>query len=96
VPWSNPSGLLPIYEYVPFPTHVRPQLNANLTTFDTIQDVFDISSAQSTTIKEGIHFQPDADVIAIGKKTKGDRDIFYRNVSRHRKVSIIYASSVSF
>ena len=71
VPCSNPSSLLTIYKYVPFPIPVRPQFNTNITVLDTIQDVFDISSATPDTLSEGIHFQPDADLIAIGKNDKG-------------------------
>ncbi len=71
VPCSNPSSLLTIYKYVPFPIPVRPQSNTNISVLNTIQDVFDISSATPNTLTEGIHFQPDADLIAIGKNDKG-------------------------
>jgi hypothetical protein len=36
----------------------------------------DISSPLATTVTEGIHFQPDIDLIAIGKNEKGDTDMF--------------------
>ena len=71
VPCSSPSSLLTIYKYVPFPIPVKPQANISLTSLDTIQDVFDISSAQSTVTTEGINFKSDADLIAIGKNDKG-------------------------
>jgi hypothetical protein len=71
VPCSNPSSLLTIYKYVPFPIPVLPLFNPNITTLNTIQDVFDISSPMAGSAKEGIHFQPDADLIAIGKNDKG-------------------------
>ena len=71
VPCSSPSSLLTIYKYVPFPIPVRPQANITLTSLDTIQDVFDVSSAQSTVTTEGINFKSDADLIAIGKNDKG-------------------------
>ena len=50
VPCSNPSSLLTIYKYVPFPIPVRPQINTNLSVLNTIQDVFDISSATPNTL----------------------------------------------
>ncbi len=71
VPCSNPSSLLTIYKYVPFPIPVLPNFNANTTDLNTIQDVFDISSPIANNALEGIHFQADADLIAIGKNDKG-------------------------
>ncbi len=71
VPCSNPSSLLTIYKYVPFPIPVLPTSNPNISTLNTIQDVFDISSPIADIATEGIHFQPDADLIAIGKNDKG-------------------------
>ena len=73
VPCSSPSSLLTIYKYVPFPIPVRPRpkTNTTITKLQTIQDVFDISSDPSSSIKEGIHFNPDADLIAIGKNEQG-------------------------
>jgi hypothetical protein len=81
-----------------FPIPVGPQFNANLTTLDTIQDVFDISSAQSTVITEDIHFQLDTHLIAIGKKDKGrTRCILLscRNVSQHKKVLSMHVGETS-
>ena len=73
VPCSSPSSLLTIYKYVPFPIPVRPRpkTNTTITKLQTIQDVFDISSDPSSSTKEGIHFTPDADLIAIGKNEQG-------------------------
>ena len=71
VPCSNPSSLLTIYKYVPFPIPVTPQPHLNLTVLSTIQDVFDISSPRCDKATEGIHFTADADLIAIGKNDKG-------------------------
>ena len=42
-----------------------------MSTLNTIQDVFDISSPLSSQTTEGIHFTADADLIAIGKNDKG-------------------------
>ena len=71
VPCSNPSSLLTIYKYVPFPIPVTPRNHLNMSTLNTIQDVFDISSPLSSQTTEGIHFTADADLIAIGKNDKG-------------------------
>ena len=68
VPCSNPSSLLSIYKYVPFPIPVKSNnFNNKQTTLNTIQDVFDISAPTSDIATEGIQFQADADLIAIGK-----------------------------
>jgi hypothetical protein len=45
VPCSNPSSLLTIYKYVPFPIPVKSNnFNNKQTTLNTIQDVFDTSA----------------------------------------------------
>ena len=68
VPCSNPSSMLTIYKYVPFPIPViSKEFNKDKTTLSTIQDVFDLSAPTSTFATEGIHFQADSDLIAIGK-----------------------------
>ena len=68
VPCSNPSSLLTIYKYVPFPIPVVSRnFNNKKPILNTIQDVFDISSPTSPIATEGIHFQADSDLIAIGK-----------------------------
>ena len=57
VPCSNPSSMLTIYKYVPFPIPViSKEFNKDQTTLSTIQEVFDISAPTSTFATEGIHF----------------------------------------
>jgi hypothetical protein len=67
---------------MPFPVRVKPHFNTNLTTLNTIQDVFDISLPLAKTIVEEIHFQPDADLIA--KTTKIHYLTFSKNVSLYK------------
>ena len=71
VPCANPSNLLTIYKYVPFPIPVLPRQNSSQTNIHTIQDVFDINAPTLTHATEGIHFIPETDLIAIGQTKNG-------------------------
>ena len=70
IPCANPQNLLTIYKYVPFPIPVIPRSNPNTTQFDTIQHIFDADNDNPNHAVEGIHFQPEADLIAIGKNDR--------------------------
>ena len=70
VPCASPQNLLTIYKYVPFPIPVLPKANPNSTEFDTIQAIFDVDYSSSMEPIEGVHFEPEADLIAIGKNDR--------------------------
>ena len=69
VPCANPSNLLTIYKYVPFPIPVFPAHNHTTNTDNTIQNLFEANQNSPLRATEGITFQPEADLIAIGKNS---------------------------
>ena len=67
VPCASPDNLLTIYKYVPFPIPVYPASNGT-DDKNTIKNLFD-SQGPFNSASEGITFQPEADLIAIGKNS---------------------------
>ena len=67
VPCASPDNLLTIYKYVPFPIPVYPPSNGT-DNRNTIKNLFD-SQGPFNSASEGITFQPEADLIAIGKNS---------------------------
>jgi hypothetical protein len=78
VPCSNPSSLLTIYKYVPFPIRVLPNINSNITTLTTIQNIFDISSPTADSAEKKVSISNlMLTSLQLGKRKRGDINTFF-------------------